>query len=62
MHECQVNIVDQYQACIDVPRPLINDLWVSLLQKIDAESVNSASRAGTSVCQIVYRKYLKPFF
>ena len=25
--------------CIDVPRPLINDLWVFLFEKIDAECV-----------------------
>ena len=24
-------------ACIDVPRPLINDLWVFLFETIDAE-------------------------
>ena len=27
----------QLHACIDVPRPLSNDLWVFLLQNIDAE-------------------------
>ena len=26
-----------YEFCIDVPRPLINDLWVFLFQTIDAE-------------------------
>ena len=33
----------------DVPRPLINDLWVFLFQKIDAECVRLAIRSGTSV-------------
>ena len=37
------------RAAINVPRPLINDLCVFLFQKIDAECVKWASRAGTSV-------------
>ena len=34
---------------IDVPRPLINDLWIFLFLMIDAECVKCASRAGTLV-------------
>ena len=34
---------------VDVPQPLINYLWVFLFQKIDAECVKWASRAGTSL-------------
>ena len=41
---------------IDVPRPLINDLRVFLSQKIEAECVKLASRAGTSVYVKVFNK------
>ena len=51
---------------IDVPRPLINDLWVFLYEKIDVELVKWASRVGTSVFAkaiIVHvNKCLNPFF
>ena len=42
-------------TCIDVPRPLINDLWAFLFQTIDAECVKWASLNGT----YVYAKALK---
>ena len=52
--------------CIDVPRPLTNDLWVFLFQTIDAECVKCASLAGTYVYvkafMINVNKCLKPFF
>ena len=32
-----------------MPQPLINDLWVFLFQKIDAECLELVSRARTSV-------------
>ena len=51
---------------IDVPRPQINDFWVFLMQKIDAECVKWASQAGTSVYVKAVlanvHKCLKPFF
>ena len=35
-----VNIISYANIyCIDVPRPLTNDLWVFLFQTIDAENV-----------------------
>ena len=53
-------------SCIDVPQPLINDLSVFLFQKIDAECVKWASRAGTSVYAKAFivnvNKCLKPYF
>ena len=50
--------------CIYVPRPLINDLWVFLFQKIDAECVKWANWAGTSVYvkAFIVNKCPKPFF
>ena len=33
------HIYKQVAYCIDVPRPLTNDLWVFLFQTIDAECV-----------------------
>ena len=56
----------QISGRIDVPRPLINDLWVFLFQKIDTECVKWASRAGTSAYVKAFiinvNKCLKPFF
>ena len=37
------------KATMDVPRPLSNDLWVNLFQKVDAGRLKWANRAGTSV-------------
>ena len=51
---------------IDVPRPLNNDLWVFLFQRIDAECIKWAGPAGTSVYVKAFianvNKCLKPFF
>ena len=53
-------------ACIDVPRPLINDLWVFLFETIDAECLKWVSQAGTSVYVKAFKvnvnKCPKPFF
>ena len=38
-HVSRLNYYQKYLIPIDVPRPLINDLWVFLFQKIDAECV-----------------------
>ena len=52
--------------CIDVPRPLTNDLWVFLFQTIDAHCVKWASPARTYVYVKAFivnlNKCLKPFF
>ena len=52
--------------CIDVPGPLINDLWVFLFQKNNAECLRRASRAGTFVYVQAFivnvNKCLKQFF
>ena len=47
--------LNKVEACIDVPRPLSNDLWVFLREKLDAVRLERASRAGTSV----FVKYFK---
>ena len=51
---------------LDVPRPLINDLWVYLFKTNDAECVKWASRVGTSLYVkaiiVNVNKWLKPFF
>ena len=51
---------------IDVPRPLISDLWVFLFQKTDAGCVELTRRSGTSVFvkafRVIVNKYLKHFF
>ena len=50
----------------DVPRPLTNDLWVFLTQKINTEYVKLASPAGTYVYVKAFivnvNKRLKTFF
>ena len=50
----------------DVPRPLTNDLWVFLSQRINTEYVKLASPAGTYVYVKAFianvNKRLKPFF
>ena len=55
-----------YCICIDVPRPLTNDLWVFLFQTIDAEYVKWVSPARTYVYVKAFivnvNICLKPFF
>ena len=50
----------------DVPRPLINDLWVFLFQKIDVKCVKSVRRAVISAFVKAFtvnvNKGSKPFF
>ena len=56
----------QLHLCIDVSRPLTNDLWVFLFQTIDAECAKGASLDGTytfvKAFIINVNKCLKPFF
>ena len=44
-----VNIISYAYIYVDVPRPLINDLWVFLFQTINAEYVKRASPGRTYV-------------
>ena len=47
-----VTLYTCYSTSIDARRPLSNDVWVFLFQKIDAERVELAHRAGTSVISL----------
>ena len=49
---------------IDIPRPVINNLWIIPFQKVDAEHINQF--VGTAVCVknliVNVSKRLKPIF
>ena len=62
----KIGMVRQKDRCTTTSEALINDLWVFLFQKIDAECVKWASLAGTSVYVNAFivnvNKCLKTFF